>query len=373
MLQSWDEIKDRYKNGKLIIGNTFSCYLNEPMDYNHPKEIFQNALDDKNALYFLHDKPFFYLFTKKFLKEQVKTTKKFLRIFFQDFSLEEMFRSLYDTKVMVRLLYKHSQSLQKIDVTPPKDFLTMQYEILKEMYSFVLQKIHTNFHSIEANYPYYLDFLKHFRYIFSISYDLSLQWCIIKDVDWFQDGFGKQSKTSKKVFFSPDNFAKRDTNTHVFYLHGNFSLQKDEVQNITKIAPKGDNLVHRICEYIETDRFPVIITEGDKNYKKKAVQSEKVYLNRIYEEYLPQELDTEKGYSNSLVIYGPIMESEEYILEKVLENPLLGTIAISVDNEDLETSQKTEKQIRKILKQPQYKSKDINIDYFESYTVEKPM
>jgi hypothetical protein len=192
-------------------------------------------------------------------------------------------------------------------------------------------------------------------------------------VDWFQDGFGKQSKTSKKVFFSPDNFAKRDTNTHVFYLHGNFSLQKDEVQNITKIAPKGDNLVHRICEYIETDRFPVIITEGDKNYKKKAVQSEKVYLNRIYEEYLPQELDTEKGYSNSLVIYGPIMESEEYILEKVLENPLLDSIAISVDNEDLETSQKTEKQIRKILKQPQYKNKDINIDYFESYTVEKPM
>jgi hypothetical protein len=67
------------------------------------------------------------------------------------------------------------------------------------------------------------------------------------------------------------------------------------------------------------------------------------------------------------------MESEEYILEKVLENPLLDTIAISVDNEDLETSQNTEKQIRKILKKPQYKNEEINIDYFESYTVEKPV
>ncbi|MDD4614268.1 MAG: DUF4917 family protein, partial [Caldisericia bacterium] len=363
MIQSWDDIKDRYKNGKLVVGNTLSCYLNEPLDYDHPKNIMIGELESKKTMSQLHNHPIFEDIPRKIHKDQLKTTKKFLRIFFHDTSLEEVFNSLFTTTSMVQDLYKHSQSLERVDVKECESFLASQYDILKRMYAITILHIHHHFHSVEANYPYYISFLKHFRYIFSISYDLSLQWSIMKDVEWFQDGFGKLSKTSKKVFFSTENLKKRDTNTFVFYLHGNFSIIKDEVQNITKIAPKGENLVHRICEYILTDRFPLIITEGSKNYKETAVRSEKVYLNKIYEEFLPESLDSDKGYSNSLVVYGQVNESDDYVLCKVLEDPLLHSIAISVDNDDLETAQKTQQQIQTILKHPKYKGRQIHFDF----------
>ncbi|MDD2637140.1 MAG: DUF4917 family protein [Bacteroidales bacterium] len=373
MIQSWDDIKDRYKNGKLIVGNTLSCYLNEPLDYDHPKNIFLDELDTDKTMSQLHNHHIFEEIPRKIHKDQLKTTKKLLRLFFHDTPLEEIFHSLFITTSMVKNLYKHSQSLERVEVTECNSFFTSQYDILKRMYTILILHIHPNFHPVEANYPYYLSFLKHFRYIFSLSYDLSLQWSIMKDVEWFQDGFGKTSKTSKKVYFSTENLQKRDTNTFVFYTHGNFSMIKDAFQNVTKIAPKGSSLIHRICEYILSDRFPLIVTEGGKNYKETAVRSEKVYLNKIYEEFLPESLDSGKGYSNSLVIYGQVMESDEYILSKVLEDSLLDSIAISVDNDDFETSQKTQQQIQTILKQPTYKGREVNFDFFESFTIEKPI
>jgi hypothetical protein len=373
MIHGWDDVKDRYKNGKLLVGNTLSCYLNEPLDYDHPKNIVLDEIDNNHVIAQLLNHPIFEEFPRKVHKEQLKTTKKFLRMFFHDTPLEEIFHSLLTTTSMVQNLHKQSQNLEKVNVQECNSFLTSQFDILKRLYALAVLKIHPNFHAVEANYPYYLSFLKHFRYIFSLSYDLSLQWSIMKDVEWFQDGFGKQSKTSKKVFFSTENLRKRDTNTYVFYNHGNFTMIKDEYQNVTKIASKGDSLLHRVCEYILTNRFPMIVTKGRKNYKEIAVRSEKVYLNKIYEEFLPESLDTKKGYSNSLVIYGQVDQSDEYLLNKVLEDASLESIAISVDNEDIETAQKTQQQIQTILKHPKHKGREIHFDFFESFTIEKPI
>jgi hypothetical protein len=373
MIHGWDDVKDRYKNGKLLVGNTLSCYLNEPLDYDHPKNIVLDEIDTNQTITHLENHPIFEEFPRKLHKDQLKTTKKVMRSLFHDTPLEEIFHSLLTTTSMVNTLHKQSQNLERVDVQECDSFLTSQFDILKRLYALTVLRIHPNFHAVEANYPYYLSFLKHFRYIFSLSYDLSLQWSIMKDVEWFQDGFGKQSKTSKKVFFSTENLRKRDTNTYVFYNHGNFSMIKDEYQNISKIAPKGDSLLHRICEYILTNRFPMIVTDGRKNYKEIAVRSEKAYLNKIYEEFLPESLDAKKGYSNSLVLYGHVDESDEYVLHKVLEDPLLDSIAISVDNEDIESAQGLQETIQTILKHPKHKDREIHFDFFESFTIEKPI
>jgi len=108
MIHGWDDVKDRYKNGKLLVGNTLSCYLNEPLDYDHPKNIVLDEIDNNHVIAQLLNHPIFEEFPRKVHKEQLKTTKKFLRMFFHDTPLLWYKTFTSKVKILKRLMSKNA-------------------------------------------------------------------------------------------------------------------------------------------------------------------------------------------------------------------------------------------------------------------------
>ena len=154
------------------------------------------------------------------------------------------------------------------------------------------------------------NFLQNFQRMYTLNYDLLLYWTLMKDdIDELNlptdDGF-RQPKDG------PMDYVVWDMNDpgqqKVFYMHGALHVfdAGAEVQKYTW-SNTGIALVDQIREALESNRYPIFVSEGTSQSKLDRVMHSS-YLSRGYRSL--------SSISGSLFIFGhSLHENDEHVLE----------------------------------------------------------
>jgi hypothetical protein len=317
-IYEWKEIENIFRNSCILLGNGSSIAVYEKFSYCSLKDTLKNLSLSKEEEYL-----FEYFNTNDF--EQI------LKIIWQANNVNKIL-NVQDTKTR-EAYYKIRNAL---------------IEAVKE--------IHPKYSEIENNFLYISNFLKNFKIIVSLNYDLIIYWAML---------YGNEKLPYKFVdgFISgnfDENYLRQRNNIKVFYPHGNLILAFDKLLNEIKLKVKNDNLILSITEEWESEEYiPLFISEGTSKQKINSIKRSN-YLNTIYETILPRmhgfSLDNSYLYEISespsyiignsyhpmryktLVIYGfAFGEQDEHIIEKIFNRYnhnifIINCVAISVFN-----------------------------------------
>jgi hypothetical protein len=158
-------------------------------------------------------------------------------------------------------------------------------------------------------------FLKHFKNIYTLNYDLLLYWAFMHQTNSptvlkHDDGFRKPvAQDADYVCWEVEN---SDTQT-MFYLHGALHLfdAGTELQKYTWINT-GVRLIQQIREALDQDFYPLIVAEGTSEQKKERI-GHSGYLNRARRSF--------SAITGELFIHGHSMSSaDEHVLSQI-EHP----------------------------------------------------
>ena len=154
--------------------------------------------------------------------------------------------------------------------------------------------------------------LQKFSNIFTTNYDLSLYYLTIESKN-FIDKFGYVHYPKNTILtFHPENHL-HELKIPLLYLHGNLMFFKDDVDQIytSKLKSKpGSPILEQISNNINSEKFPIIITEGDSKIKLRKILSND-YLNHCWNLF-------GKTQSKELVVYGhSLSDSDEHIIKLI--------------------------------------------------------
>ena len=164
-------------------------------------------------------------------------------------------------------------------------------------------------------------FLKNFKNLFTLNYDLILYWVILHEQleNIFHDGFGRPNYPN-----GPLVWLKKDTQ-NIFYTHGALHLYKKYYDNVTDNYIQGlpsshyviklenkfsDNIVSQVQENIYRENYPLTVVEGDK------VQKTNCIIDNIY---LKDCMINLQSLTGDIYTFGWAASSEEdeHILEAI--------------------------------------------------------
>lgn len=293
-IHDWLSIAPQFRGGSLILGNGASIAVDRRFSY---PSLIEYARDNQ------------------LLTEDVH----------QLFS----FFDTADFELVLRLVWQASnvnRSLHIFDERTHQAYLRVRDCLIESV-----RNIHPEYQEILPHLPSIYDFLKDFRTVISLSYDLIVYWTImygqsIVDHHSLKDCFINGDFCNNWKILRQPIYRARST-TLVFYPHGSLVLCRDKVESEFKIYGNGLNLLHAILRKWETELVvPLFVSEGSSQQKINSIQSSN-YLNIVYREVLT-------NLEDSLVIYGwGLGEQDSYILKQIA---LAGIrkVAISVYGND---------------------------------------
>ena len=157
-----------------------------------------------------------------------------------------------------------------------------------------------------------IDFLKKFKKIYTLNYDLLLYWASMQDQSpEFADGFGNTEDSVLEGYVVYKNSSSYPMN--VYYLHGAMHYFDDGDEIIKKTYVNTDiNLIEQVRKSLDSNIYPIFISEGDSEQKKtKIIHS--AYLNHCYKSL--------RAISGDIVIFGAsLKDNDKHILDAVLES-----------------------------------------------------
>ncbi|MCP5468812.1 MAG: DUF4917 family protein [Deltaproteobacteria bacterium] len=175
---------------------------------------------------------------------------------------------------------------------------------LKNVLIQVIQKTHPEQLNEDDKYSSCANFLKKFKEIYTLNYDLLLYWVIAKHLtSIFFDGFG----FFNEPIWPSNNISKQN----IFYLHGglaffNFSSYIKKLTNSV-----CGNILTKFDESILRGDIPIIVTGGNAQEKLKHIFSNN-YLNYCYSK-LKNHSD-----ANNLFIFGfAFKDCDRHIIEAI--------------------------------------------------------
>ncbi len=143
---------------------------------------------------------------------------------------------------------------------------------------------------IEDIIPSCVEFLKPFKNVFTMNYDLLLYWVILGEMN-FNDGFGLG--VEEDGFLGP---FKETAYCNIYNLHGGLHLFRKSDDKVEKRLMGKSGVIDAIAKTItEGRRFPVYVAEGSSSAKLSRINSIP-YLKHCYE--------TLKVSTGSFFIYG---------------------------------------------------------------------
>lgn len=320
----WDDIKDKFDD-TILLGNGSSIAISENFKY---KSLFEYAKSN-NLL----------------IGETEQLFKKF-----ETDDFEFILRILSQTNEVNKIL--------NID-----DRLTIKrYSELRESFINTIQKIHPKYEEVENKLLNINKFLRKFRNIVSLNYDLILYWSIMSDKKYFDDGFRRKND---KIVFNLEKLLSSQQ-IKVCYPHGNLFLGKEIFNtNEIKIISDENNLLNSIEEkWDSTHSIPLFVSEGTSNKKLNYIYNSP-YLSKVYHKILPKS-------KKSLTIYGwSIGKNDTHILEMILDffvNYKFNTlpkIAISILIDENNDYKNYYDKIYRIFNTT-FKNKEVYIYFFDS-------
>ncbi|HGJ5860349.1 MAG TPA: DUF4917 family protein [Arsenophonus nasoniae] len=249
-----------------------------------------------------------------------------------------------DFELVLRLVWQTTNINQALGISDNKT--RDAYLHVRNCLIEVVREIHPDYQEVaEQTISTIYSFIKQFRTVLSLNYDLILYWAVMYGRDR-RDGHKVKDCFKEGSFI--DNWSDwRKTNnsfantTLVFYPHGNLMLCRDKIESEYKITIRREdnNLLQSILEQWKTENYvPLFVSEGTAAQKINAIKSSN-YLNTVYREVL-----TDLG--KKLVIYGwAISEQDQHILDRIkLSKP--EKVAVSVYGNDQVYCNKVEQIIK---------------------------
>lgn len=293
-IKEWADISDDF-DGSILLGNGASIGINPSFSYTSLKE---HAVD------------------RGLLIENVQKL-------FDHFDTD-------DFELVLRLVWQANRVNFALDI---KDNATKSaYEHVRQCLIEAVRSIHPEYCEVEDQLDNIACFLKQFKTVLSLNYDLSLYWVIMYanreyNGHSFKDCFlrGEFDEDWKRFRESISMWDRKTT--LVFYPHGSLVLARDVIEQERKLEARGGDLLRSILRDWETGEYiPLFVSEGTSKQKVNAIQNSH-YLNTVYREVIPR-------IGKNLTIYGwGFGEHDTHILTR-LANSKVETIAVSVFGSD---------------------------------------
>jgi hypothetical protein len=266
-VQNWNDIKNPFKDGSILIGNGFSINISNNFGYK-----------------------FLYKKGREFLKDTKNIFKKL-----NTYNYETALWNILNSKNVVEAAgEKFPKKLEEY-------YGKIQDALIKTVH-----KIHINFIS-ENVAKKICGHLKHYKQIYTTNYDIILYWSINKDKNAFCDLFGK---INGEIVFDKSVKLKNIKSNFLYFLHGGLHLYKKSRWETIKTPGQSGTSV---LGYFETNRdsriSPLFVTEGFSEKKLKTIKDSD-YLEFCFHEFSEDE--------NPLVILGHSLDdSDMHILNAI--------------------------------------------------------
>lgn len=293
MMAQWNDISHKYEGASLLLGNGASIAFSDVFDYTNLYEVanHNNYIDPKLRSLF----------------EKFETT-----------NFELVLYRLWQAKEVLNLLQENTNIIDE------------NYSLCRNALIKTVRSAHMQYEKNDQEFVKKLKnastFLKNFKFVYSLNYDLMIYWVIAmgnREGTIFKDCFcEKLPDTNFNLFNSDWSFLKEPSAGQekailIFYPHGNLTLARLKQKHLNeidlKIVSKDQMHLDAIIKTWENENLePVFISEGDFNEKKNRIY-ESNYLTKIYE----------KGFDEvgqKLVVYGWSMSKEDYHILERLQN-----------------------------------------------------
>ncbi|MBD1865113.1 MULTISPECIES: DUF4917 family protein [Trichocoleus] len=291
-IHQWNEISNSFKQG-LILGNGASIAVHGQFNY---KNLFQNAIE------------------RGFISEDIE--KIFSHLETEDFEL------------VLKLLW-HTYSInQALDIQDGRTNLA--YQLVRDALIKAVREIHINYDDVKENdLPNIASFLRGFKTIVSLNYDLLVYWAMMYNNDQigqekiFKDCFLDSKFRDDWQFFRKPH--RREDPVLVFYPHGNLSLVTNIFGEEIKVKSNKRQLLETIISKWERgSHTPLFVSEGNSEQKASAIQRSP-YLRTVYQEVL-------RNLGSNIAIYGWSMnDQDQHILKAISQGRnKVKALAISV-------------------------------------------
>lgn len=288
-LNKWKDIADDFTHN-LLIGNGASIAVDKRFSYH---SLFQEASDSE------------YLdIRRQNIFKQLETT---------DF--EFILRQLRETSTINEILGVAEKETMR------------SYRKIRDALISTVRSIHPPIDEVRRYLGSMADYMKRFRTVLSLNYDLLVYWAMLAGNDrfkqWFKDAFvreGGEFETDFGYLYTPHPPAEGAT--LVFYPHGNLCLASRPFDIELKLSKEEYLLDTILSKWEEGDYIPLFVSEGKSSEKFNAIRRSS-YLNTIYHSILSQ-LD------ESLVVYGWSMGTQDDHILKAIAKGRLKNIAVSV-------------------------------------------
>jgi hypothetical protein len=159
-----------------------------------------------------------------------------------------------------------------------------------------------------------VSFLKNFKRIYTLNYDLLLYWASMQDPSAsFTDGFGNNEDSVHKGYVVYKNSGASQHSMNVHYLHGALHYFDAGDEIIKKTYANTDvNLIDQVRDSLKHNIYPIFISEGTSEQKKTKILHS-AYLNHCYKSL--------RQIGGELVIFGAsLKENDRHILEAILDS-----------------------------------------------------
>jgi len=328
-IHPWAEIADEFKDG-LILGNGASIAVHKGFAYG---TLLERARQDQ------------------LITENLNKIFKYL--------------DTEDFEFVLRLLFDTFQINQALGVG--ENVTTTAYQEVRSALIKAVRNIHIDYQAGENYLTNAAKFLKHFKTVASLNYDILVYWAMYignsqSEGNWFKDCFLKgEFKIDWEDLREP---YKTDGSTLVFYPHGNLALATDVLGRETKLSNPNEKqqLLNTIISKWESGKYsPLFVSEGNSKQKRNAIRRS-VYLSTVYDEVL-------QSLGSKIAVFGWSMgDQDDHILEAmaIKKSENVKGFAISVYTERTEDQIETDCQRISTKLHNIFSNQNLNIKFFDS-------
>jgi hypothetical protein len=242
--------------------------MNRPVDWNSIAKDFKNSLLLGNGASSAANKRFAYKNLLRAARQSGLITSELKEIFkyleTQDFEL-----------VLERLWHTyHINKALGIRTTKAQT----AYQNIRKALVEVVREHHCSYSDVEDLLSDAADFMRKFKTVISLNYDLIVYWAMMKGNrdhgNWFKDGFVNDDRTFDRDWQRLRKPYNAEGSTLVFYPHGSLALTSSLTGRDHKVvvANESDLLDQVLDNWCRARSVPLFVAEGISSQKEAAIR-----------------------------------------------------------------------------------------------------
>ncbi|PLC52877.1 DUF4917 domain-containing protein [Pollutimonas nitritireducens] len=235
-----------------------------------------------------------------------------------------------DFELILRIVWQATNVNRSLQIPDARTYDA--YVRVRECLIQTVRDIHPEYDQVRDRLPSIYEFLKGFRTVISLNYDLVVYWAMAYGFDRYRQHSFKDCFVQNGVFssdwprFREPIYGERST-TLVFYPHGSLVLCRNMVEQEFKIHTRDAGLLENILQYWQAESVvPLFVSEGTWEQKVTSIQNS-FYLSTVYREVLASRRDT-------LVIYGWGFGAQDIHLLQRMQGSGIRRVAVAVRRGD---------------------------------------